>query len=136
MFVRRGSPLSRVAVTWSRTEKGTHFLSTIYSAVLVIVEGGIVSRSADSARLFHRFSSPMRMYFPFLFFFPSEHVWFLWTESLSPSPPSPRQPLLSPGSLLCGGVCCIRGVSFKIKLAPPHPRGGTEMHNPSGAFVC
>lgn len=132
MFATWRSPLSWVAVTWSRTETGSHFSSTIYPAVLVMVEGGIGSHSADSAQLFNRFSSPTTV-LSFPFFFPSEHSWFLRTEYVSPSPSNPCQPLLSPGSLLHGGVCCI-GVlaSLKIKLA----WGGTETHKPSRAFVC
>lgn len=33
-------------------------------------------------------------------------------------------------------VFAASGVLVSLKITPPHPRGGTEMHNPSGAFVC
>lgn len=135
MFVRRGSSLSRVAVTWSRPEKDGHFSPTIYSAVSVMAEGGIGSRSADSARLFNRFSSPTTV-LSFPFFFPLLSMLVSCGQSMClphlPTHVSLSSPL--PWELASLKVFAASGVlaSLEIKLA----WGGTEMHNPSGAFVC
>lgn len=88
----------RAAVTRPVTGKGSHFSSTIYLAVFIMLEGDTVFHSADSARFLNRFSSST-WHFPFFLSFLPEHFWLLWTMRVSPSPSNPCQLFLSSGSL-------------------------------------
>lgn len=132
MFATWRSPLSWVAVTWSRTETGSHFSSTIYPAVLVMVEGGIGSHFADSAQLSTGFHL-QRLCFPFPFSFLPSTFGSCGQSMCLPYLPT-HASLSCPLEVCFMEVFAASGVlaSLKIKLA----WGGTETHKPSRAFVC